>query len=439
MLHPSTQKLIDRLAEMTATKKIDWTEYQSGGVNYSTEGYSVVLTAAPVELIIFSDAEKELERATVDQLMATPASEGGTYSDLVTTMHAEALRFARGTETAISTLLNQLETPVEESAAIEADPEPVALSEDSSAPFLEDETDDTILLQSEAFADIAESSSESDADVAADTDSMTAAVARLADEVKEREDETAAEATQSPIEVAPEAAEITEEAKTETDTDTEEEATTSGEADIAASPSEDAPEFAYIPFGLTSEAELPEEPSSAAADNDLEDIDSEDDMPEPRAVFTPTVISPIANDDEPQSQLEDAPTDLAGITASALDQADTTLSGDSNSSPTTTGFAGIGAGTGLLRTPVADDEVESSEAPETPPEAPSDSGRFVIDATDDVVDFDPSELADEMTSAESSDADQIVKSSPAETADAQADEEDETTAEPERPRFNPWN
>ena len=123
MLHPSTQKLIDRLAEMTAAKKIDWAEHENGGVRYATEGYSVVLTEAPVELVIFSSAEKELERATVDQLMATPESDGGTYSDLVTGMHAEALRFARGTETAISTLLNQLETPVEESAAAEADPE----------------------------------------------------------------------------------------------------------------------------------------------------------------------------------------------------------------------------------------------------------------------------------------------------------------------------
>ncbi|MEL6829797.1 MAG: hypothetical protein AAFO63_06635, partial [Pseudomonadota bacterium] len=143
MLHPSTQKLIDRLAEMTSTKKIEWAEHKDEGVSYSTEGYSVVLTGAPVELIIFSSSEKELERATVDQLLATPAEEGGTYSDIVAAMQSEAIRYARGTETAISTLLDQLSPSPEANAPdpeIEAYDEPLE-TEDSQ--LLEDEVDPT--------------------------------------------------------------------------------------------------------------------------------------------------------------------------------------------------------------------------------------------------------------------------------------------------------
>lgn len=424
MLHPSTQKLIDRLAEMTATKKIDWTEYQNGGVSYATEGYSVVLTAAPVELVILSSAEKELERATVDQLMATAVSEGGTYSDLVTGMHAEALRFARGTETAISTLLNQLGTPAADSAETEPVSETAELVEDPESPLREDEADDTEMLQTEAFSDLTASPEAEDADATADTESMTAAVARLADEVNEREEQAASD----------EVDEVIVEAPVEADDDIE--AAQSEETPSA--PADSEPEFTYIPFGLTSEAELPEEPVAMVEEIVAEPEAAEDEVSKPQTVFTPTVISPIANDDEPQSQVEDAPTDLAGITASALDQADTTEDGGTTLSSSTTGFAGIGAGTGLLRTPVSEEDVVEDSEPETVEADTETPGRFVIDATDDVVDFDPAELAD-LSTDDVPESDHPDPTQNAEPVEAQAEEESNDDAESERPRFNPWS
>ena len=52
MLHASTRKLIDRLAEMTELGKLDWTEDDAGNIAYATEGYSVSLTENPGEVII---------------------------------------------------------------------------------------------------------------------------------------------------------------------------------------------------------------------------------------------------------------------------------------------------------------------------------------------------------------------------------------------------
>lgn len=437
MLHPSTQKLIDRLAEMTATKKIDWAEHENGGVSYATEGYSVVLTEAPVELVIFSSAEKELERATVDQLMATPVSDGGTYSDLVTGMHAEALRFARGTETAISTLLNQLEAPAEQSAATEADPVVDELTEESASQLLEDQADDSDLLQMEPFAELVELTDESEADLTADTDSMTAAVARLADEVNEREDLAAANepdepAAETPVEEVQDIA-VSEQAD---DDQNEPQIAVAEETIVDPAAADDISKFSYIPFGLTSEAELPVEPEASIVEAASGQIELEDQTSERQTGFTPTVISPIANDDEPQTQIEDKPTDLAGITASALNQADddTTMS-----SPTVTSFAGIGAGTGLLRPAASDVETAAESEPEAAEPDPVDSGRFVIDATEDFVDFDPSDEAEDAAPDDGSARERSNAAQDEEPADAQVDDEAADPVEPERPRFNPWN
>ncbi|MEO0452345.1 MAG: hypothetical protein AAFZ74_18670, partial [Pseudomonadota bacterium] len=104
MLHASTRKLIDRLAEMTELGKLDWTESESGHITYSTEGYSVSLTEAPNELFITSKDGKELERASADELAATQSEEGVAYTAILAAMTNEASRIARGTEAAISTL-----------------------------------------------------------------------------------------------------------------------------------------------------------------------------------------------------------------------------------------------------------------------------------------------------------------------------------------------
>ncbi len=76
MLHASTRKLIDRLAEMTELGKLDWAEGEGQNVIYSTEGYSVSLMDAPNEVVITSKDGKELERATSEELAATTTEDG---------------------------------------------------------------------------------------------------------------------------------------------------------------------------------------------------------------------------------------------------------------------------------------------------------------------------------------------------------------------------
>lgn len=111
MLHPSTQKLIDRLAEMTELGKLDWTEGENGSLVYSTEGYSVCLPDGASEIVIQSIDGKELERASAEALSATTSEQGTSYSQIVADMGAEAARIARGTETAISSILAGMEEP----------------------------------------------------------------------------------------------------------------------------------------------------------------------------------------------------------------------------------------------------------------------------------------------------------------------------------------
>ena len=119
MLHSSTKKLIDRLAEMTELGKLDWTEGEDGAIVYSTEGYSVVLSSTADQIVITSIDGKELERAEASDLSVSQNDEGQSYSDIVATMTSEATRIALGTETAISTLL----AGMAQSEAVEAEPE----------------------------------------------------------------------------------------------------------------------------------------------------------------------------------------------------------------------------------------------------------------------------------------------------------------------------
>lgn len=110
MLHPSTQKLIDRLAEMTAQKKIDWAEAdENGGVVYATEGYEVILTANPPHVSLTTEKGRLLEEAAESALSDTPHDEHGDYAELIRKLTGEAARVARGTEAAIDALLAGLD------------------------------------------------------------------------------------------------------------------------------------------------------------------------------------------------------------------------------------------------------------------------------------------------------------------------------------------
>ena len=150
MLHSSTKKLIDRLAEMTELGKLDWTEGDAGNVIYSTEGYSVLLPGSADEIVITSIDGKELERASASDLAVSQNEDGTSYSEIVATMAKEATRIALGTETAISTLLAGMEDPVDvQPEATEPPQEPedpvneaTALTEDPPEALAEPETEE---------------------------------------------------------------------------------------------------------------------------------------------------------------------------------------------------------------------------------------------------------------------------------------------------------
>jgi len=152
MLHPSTKKLIDRLAEMTERGKLDWTDGPDDAVTYVTEGYSVSLLTQLNELVITSKDGKELERATADELNATPTEAGSTYSHVVAAMIKEATRIARGTESAISTLLAGID--------LDGDGVPDIAAEDATEEVLdaeaqiEDIADDSAALSADDVAGI---------------------------------------------------------------------------------------------------------------------------------------------------------------------------------------------------------------------------------------------------------------------------------------------
>ena len=175
MLHSSTKKLIDRLAEMTELGKLDWAESENGNVVYSTEGYSVHLTSDTSEVIITSIDGKELERASAGDLASAQTETGTSYTTLVAEMTSEAIRLARGTETAISTLLAGMDEPAEPEPEPEPAPvltaaapedavnETTALDADTAAPEAE-------MAESDETPDTTEPEIEQDAEPEAETD-----------------------------------------------------------------------------------------------------------------------------------------------------------------------------------------------------------------------------------------------------------------------------
>ncbi|WP_182482129.1 hypothetical protein [Henriciella barbarensis] len=177
-------KLIDRLAEMTALKQIDWAETEDGGVIYATEGYSVRLTDTPPQVMLATEKGKTLEEASEDLLKDTPHEEHGNYGELIVAVVKEASRIAKGTEAAIDALLAGLSgqspnkrksdtpAPAEELASNteQEDEDEADLPVDESIPpraLLEDEPEERL-------------------HAGFDEDDVSGAVARLADEVNGR-------------------------------------------------------------------------------------------------------------------------------------------------------------------------------------------------------------------------------------------------------------
>lgn len=96
MLHPSTQRLILRLSEMTETGGIPWRQAASGGgaCSFETEGYTVEVATSPLKLRILASGGREIESADAASLGATPGPGGQTLATRVSAMAAAAGRLA---------------------------------------------------------------------------------------------------------------------------------------------------------------------------------------------------------------------------------------------------------------------------------------------------------------------------------------------------------
>ena len=181
MLHPSTKKLIDRLAEMTALKQIDWAETEDGGVVYATEGYSVRLTDTPPQVVLATENGKMLEEASEGLLKDTPHDEHGNYGDLIVAVVKEASRIAKGTEAAIDALLAGLsgQSPNKrksDSAPAATDAKTAVDDEDEGEP-------DLPVNESIPPRALIEDEPEERLHAGFDEDDVSGAVARLAEEV----------------------------------------------------------------------------------------------------------------------------------------------------------------------------------------------------------------------------------------------------------------
>jgi len=175
MLHPSTKKLIDRLAEMTAQRKISWALGElDNSIVYETEGYRVLLEGKPASLRLTDALGSELETANPEQLKATDHPDGGTYAKIVEDLHTEALRIARGTETAISAVLQGLSDEAIQSTAAPLKTAKLAPSEDEKAEAAK---------QPDIVEDIADEAGISPSKIDGGIPDVGKAVATLADQV----------------------------------------------------------------------------------------------------------------------------------------------------------------------------------------------------------------------------------------------------------------
>lgn len=175
MMHPSTMKLVDRLCAMTAQGKIEWTHGEAAdSLVYDTEGYSVILQGEPTNIQLTDSAGVELEKVTASDLSQTPHADRGTYDVAVAALLVDAQRVARGTETAINTVLQGLDLdgdgvvdmPMEDGLV----PTPAEIAEHE--PDMGEDTADESGVASLADADVTDVSN---------------AVASLADEVNQTE------------------------------------------------------------------------------------------------------------------------------------------------------------------------------------------------------------------------------------------------------------
>jgi len=202
MMHPSTMKLVDRLCAMTAQGKIEWTHGEAAeSLVYDTEGYSVVLQGEPTNILLTDSSGVELEKVSAADLAQTSHADRGTYDVAVAALLVDAQRVARGTETAINTVLQGLDLDGDGvvDMPMEAGLVPTAAEIADHEPDMGEDTADESGVASLADADVTDVSN---------------AVASLADEVNQTEQiasneandlsETVEETVYAEPEIAPE-------------------------------------------------------------------------------------------------------------------------------------------------------------------------------------------------------------------------------------------
>lgn len=113
MLHPSTQRLILKLCEMTSRGEIPWSEGEQGTSLYDAEGYCVEVSGDPLRIVVRQSNGRELERVEADDMAATPWPEptahAPTFREPVAVMAVDAGRIACGAEAAIALLIESLD------------------------------------------------------------------------------------------------------------------------------------------------------------------------------------------------------------------------------------------------------------------------------------------------------------------------------------------
>lgn len=389
MLHASTKKLIDRLAEMTELAKLDWTESDDGNITYSTEGYSVALTETPNEMVITSKDGKELERANAEELASTHSDDGTTYAQIVADMTREAARVARGTEAAISTLLAGMQDApaTDEAEAIDEETTETELQEDpgDETAVLTDETVEVVSAEAEqedvtADEDATDSEDEAEAVGFADTSETNVADIEDADASNDQLEETELEA-----------AEIEEASASEDETDA------ASEVPLAAA----------------------EEDTSEAVENNVEtDTESEDDVTEAVARLADEVNQREGNG------LDAAAASAVGAVALAAGLTNET---DEQSDPVEETVTEQETESSVDAAPTS--EVEISAQPYVP---------FGLDTENDPAD---TVVLDEVLTTEDAEHEETAMSEPVSVADAETETEatdaaeltQETVAETEAP------
>lgn len=112
MLHPTTQQLIRKLYELTASGGLGWLPGEENASRLETEGYVVEIAAEPPLMRLLRLDGRELERAGAEALAAEPWPGGdGTYATRMAEMAGRARRIANGAEKAKPQEMSALSAP----------------------------------------------------------------------------------------------------------------------------------------------------------------------------------------------------------------------------------------------------------------------------------------------------------------------------------------